>query len=194
MSFQDLCHFSTFVPQSFVFRTFVALGGLSLQDVCRCTFNFVYLCILRYNYSTLLCPLFRFQFFFVFIFRHSILTHLFTLSSTFTLSLSFTFYLSSNLSLLLFIFYSISASCSFYISLDLFYLSQRKEQKYLETEAAQKNESLSREDFLKFEWIVVGPRGNKRIVKVPRDRAKARKRTQSRPQRTGATAKGPGQT
>ena len=54
---------------------------------------------------------------------------------------------------------------------------QRKEQKDLETEAAQKNESLSREDFLKFEWIVVGPRGNKRIVKVPRDRAKARKRT-----------------
>ncbi len=45
----------------------------------------------------------------------------------------------------------------------------------METEAAQKNESLSREDFLKFEWIVVGPRGNKRIVKVPRDRAKAEK-------------------
>ena len=54
---------------------------------------------------------------------------------------------------------------------------QRKEQKDLETEAAKKNESLSREDFLKFEWIVVGPRGNKRIVKAPRDRTKARKRT-----------------
>ena len=63
------------------------------------------------------------------------------------------------------------------ISIDLT-KRQRNEQRDMESEASKRNNALSEEDFLKYEWIVTGPRGNKRIVRVPRDRQKkARKRT-----------------
>jgi len=63
------------------------------------------------------------------------------------------------------------------ISIDLT-KRQRNEQREMESEATKRTNNLSEEDFLKYEWIVTGPRGNKRIVKVPRDRQKkARKRT-----------------
>ena len=55
---------------------------------------------------------------------------------------------------------------------------QRNEQREMESEVTKRNNAMSEEDFLKYEWIVTGPRGNKRMVRVPRDRQKrARKRT-----------------
>ena len=43
---------------------------------------------------------------------------------------------------------------------------QRKEEKDLRKEAERLNSELSREDSLNYSWKTVGPRGEKRLVKV----------------------------